>query len=119
MERKSSLALRLLGTEGGSMSSWTRFVVGTSVALLLAASPALACSLCGSARNAQTLRQDFEQAKAVLFGTVTNKAAAGGKGGLGVTELQISRVLKTHPALGERKVVEVSRYLPVVDPRDP
>jgi hypothetical protein len=90
--------------------------VGTAVlALLLCAPPALPCSLCGSSVRSQTLSQDAAYAKLVLFGTLANaKVTADG----GVTDLQIEKVIKSDPFLGDKKVVKLPRYV-TVDPKTP
>jgi hypothetical protein len=93
-------------------------VPGLLGALLISNSPALACSLClPNAQASLSLRQDFAQAKLVLYGTVTNPRLAPGAGS-GTIDLQIERVLKDNPALANRKVVTISKYVPV-DPRNP
>jgi hypothetical protein len=86
-------------------------------------SPAPACILCtkmvGGAPQ-PTLRQDLEQAKLVVYGTIANpRFAAQGPPGTGTTELHIVRVFKDDTRLNLPKVIELPRYLPVPDPRDP
>jgi hypothetical protein len=79
--------------------------------------PAVACSLCGG-QQAQTLRQKAqgEAAKVIVFGAIANPRQTGGAF---TTDLQIQAVLKTHPLLGSRKLLELARYLPVSDPKNP
>jgi hypothetical protein len=82
-------------------------------------SPALACALCGNAaQNRQTLRQDLEQAKLVVCGNVANPRFVGKAGG-GITEFHVTRVLKEEPGLTTPKSIELPRYIPVPDPRQP
>lgn len=90
-------------------------LVGT---LLVAGSPALACSLCsGSPQTTLSMRQEMAQAKLVLYGTLANpRLNPGGTGG--TTDLQIERVLKNDPFLGNKKVIELPRYVPV-DAKNP
>jgi hypothetical protein len=91
----------------------------TLSALLIAPHPVGACSLCGGLSQL-TLRQEMNQAKMVLYGTLANPRASTDPARLGgTTELHILRVLKDDPIRGGRTVVELGRYLPVLDPRDP
>src|SRR5262249_57063826 len=92
------------------------------VAVQLAASaPVLACSLCSGLANRQTLRQEAAQSKLVLYGTLSNPrlnppgAVAAGDG---LTDLQIDQVVKRDPFLGQKKKVELPRYVPV-HPKEP
>jgi hypothetical protein len=89
---------------------------------LLAPCPVLACSLCGSALTQSTLRQEWQQATVVLYGTLANprfNLTPGAAPGSGTTDLHLLQQLKPHPIVGDRKVVPIDRYLPVVDPKDP
>jgi hypothetical protein len=83
-----------------------------------------ACSLCdASYRTQATLRQELDDAKVVLFGTIANPKFTKGPGfqaGSGITEFNVARVLKNEPARsGLDKPLEIARYLPVLDPKDP
>jgi hypothetical protein len=80
---------------------------------------ALACSLCaGNPQTTPTLRQDAAQARLILYGTMANpQLGAGGDGG--TTDLNIVNVVKSDPFLGDKKKVELPRYVPVTDPKDP
>jgi hypothetical protein len=81
---------------------------------------ALACSLCSGQQSA-TLRQDAAQARLVLYGTLLNPRLNAGADALtagGTTDLRIERVLKADPFLGDKKVIELPRYVPV-DPKNP
>jgi hypothetical protein len=90
-------------------------VLGIVGAILLAA-PALACSLC-SANLQQTLtfRQEAAQARLILFGTLENPRLVGNGGS---TDLRIEAILKNDKFLGDAKVVEIPRYMPV-NAKDP
>ncbi len=90
--------------------------------LFLLPIPVVACSLCGAARTQTTLRQDWQQAAVVLYGTLSNPqfnrnpTAAPGSG---TTDLIIHERLKSHPLVENRKVITIDRYLPIIDPKDP
>jgi hypothetical protein len=93
-----------------------------AVLLLLLPAPVLACSLCGSAASQSTLRQEWQQSAVVLYGTLSNPRFNNNPGaapGSGTTDLNILDKLKSHPLVGDRKVVQLDRYLPVLDPKDP
>src|SRR5262245_40688546 len=84
--------------------------------------PAPACSLCGGMASKQTFRREMEEAKVVLYGTLANPRfdnSPGAAPGSGLTDLLVARVLKSDPAVGEVKSLTLSRYLPVLDPKDP
>lgn len=82
--------------------------------------PAPACSLCGSLRDQQTLRQEMEQAQLVLYGTIANpRFAKNGAPGAGTTDFNVLGEIKPHPQLGKQKRIELPRYLPVIDPKNP
>jgi hypothetical protein len=89
----------------------------TVTALVLAASPVSACSLCASLMDQKTFREDAALSKILLFGTLANPKLATGGGG--TTEFNITATLKSDPALGDKKMLELPRYLPVSDPKDP
>src|ERR1700693_3010830 len=113
------------------MTSWSRFVpvsprlqiaLAALVGLLAGPSPAPACLLCsgGSPQQAQTFRLYAARAKMVLYGTLANPRLTGSNdlSDTGVTDFSIERVLKSDPYLGDKKVIELPRYVPV-DPRNP
>jgi hypothetical protein len=85
--------------------------------------PAPACSLCDSSLRAQnTFREDMAQAKIVLYGTIANpqfNKKPGAPPGSGTTEFHVLRPLKDDPARAGRKQMELSKYLPVPDPKNP
>jgi hypothetical protein len=97
--------------------SWTKLAIMAA----LFGHPALApaCSLCsGNPQTTPTLRQDAAQARLILYGTMANpQLGAGGDGG--TTDLNIVNVVKSDPFLGDKKKVELPRYVPVTDPKDP
>jgi hypothetical protein len=98
-----------------------RTVVALSaVALLAAGLAARACSLCnGNLQQAPTFRQEAASpsARLVLVGTIQSPRLNGD--GTGTSELHVEAVLRSDPALKDRKVVLLKRYLPVSDPRKP
>jgi hypothetical protein len=88
-------------------------------ALLGIPCPAAACILCGgNPQTTPTLRQDAAQARLILYGTMANPRLGAG-GDSGTTDLHIVSVVKSDPFLGDKKVVELPRYVPVTDPKDP
>jgi len=89
-----------------------------AVAALLAAPPcpAPACSLCGNAlQQTPTLRQEAAQpsARLILYGPIDNPR------GSTTTTLTIEAVLRPDPILAGRKELDLGRYLPVSDPKNP
>lgn len=84
--------------------------------VLLLTPPALPCNLCYNLGNVATLRQDYAQTKLVLYGTLANPKPNGAGGG--TVDLAIESVLKSDPFIGDKKTVQLSRYVPV-DPKDP
>ncbi|HVS38023.1 MAG TPA: hypothetical protein VMS17_20855 [Gemmataceae bacterium] len=78
--------------------------------------PAPACSLCGGLlQQAPTWRQEAVQASArlILFGTLVNPRSSTN------TELAIDAVLRPDPALNGKKLIDLGRYLPISDPKNP
>jgi hypothetical protein len=81
---------------------------------------ALGCSLCdASLRNQNTFRQEFDEAKIVLYGSLLNPKLTKLSTGTGTTEFHIEKVVKNDPALGGRKMLELQQYIPVLDPKNP
>lgn len=82
-----------------------------------------ACSLCDAALKSQTtLRQEFETANLVLYGTIGNaqwSKKPGSAPGSGSTDLHVLKTLKYDKAFGNRTDLEIPRYLPIVDPKNP
>jgi len=90
--------------------------------LLVGQSPAKTCIYCNGMVSPfkQTLAQDLKQAKLVIVGTVANpRPSAQGPPGSGTTDFHIARVIKDEAHLGGQKVIELPRFIPVPDPRDP
>jgi hypothetical protein len=94
------------------------WIVVCGTALLLAA-PARPCSLCYIQVQTATYRQDATQSKLILFGAITDSRVIPGEAGKGVSNFQIKTVLKSDPWLGKKAAVEIPRYVPVSDPKDP
>jgi hypothetical protein len=102
------------------MPRWT-LVAFPALALLLAVPrTAPSCSLCNpDLRQAPTFREEAANpaARMVLAGTVRNPRL--GPGGTGVTDFHITHVLRPDPFLGDKKVLELPRYLAGSDPKNP
>ena len=76
--------------------------------------PAAACTFCGGGLTTrQTLREHFKRANYVAHGKLANPRFDP-EGGSGSTELHVGKVLKPDPAVGDRAVVVLPRYLPVI-----
>jgi hypothetical protein len=85
--------------------------------LLIVPDAAPACSLCGAAlRQQPTFRQEaaLETARVILIGTAENPQFNNR-----TTDLRITDVLRSDPALKDKKVITVKQYLPVSDPKNP
>jgi hypothetical protein len=93
------------------MCRWSWAALAGFAALLAAVGPAPACNLCNpNAQQAQSFRQEAEQARLILYGTLENPRLVGDNG---TTDLRIEAVLKNDPFLGNAKVVQLPRYVPV------
>jgi hypothetical protein len=90
------------------------------LALLLCADrPAAACTFCGGGpASRQTLREHFRQAKYVAHGKLKNPKFDPNGGG-GTTEFHVEKVLKADPAIGNRAVLILPKYLPVIGDTPP
>jgi len=69
-----------------------------------------------------TLRQEMEQTKVVLYGTLANPQfhrKPGAAPGSGTTEFHVLRAIVDDPARGGRTMLEINNYLPVPDPANP
>src|SRR5262249_50879698 len=79
--------------------------------------------LCDSSLRARnTLREELEQAKVVLYGTIANpqfNKKPGAPPGSGTTEFHLQRAVLDDPVRGNKSTFEVAKYLPVPDPADP
>jgi hypothetical protein len=83
-------------------------------ALFASAVRADACTFCGeSVRTKPTLRMQFAQAKAVVYGTLKNPRFDP-KTDAGFTDLHAAAVLKDDPARGNQTVLVIPAYLPVI-----
>jgi hypothetical protein len=91
-------------------------LVAACVALGSAALPALACGFAESTTVA-TLWQHCADGKIIFLGKI--EASKGGPDGAGTTDIAVLEVLKTNPALGDRKTIRIDRYVPVPDPKNP
>ena len=101
------------------MSRWMIFPLLPLALLLIVSDTAESCSLCGAAlRQAPTFRQEaaLESARIILIGTAENPKLEGTSGH---TDLRITDVLRSDPALKDKKVIAVQRYLQVNDPKNP
>lgn len=88
------------------------------LALILFASPALACTLCGvNIQATPTLRKTLGQSKLVLYGTLKNPKLNAATN-TGTVDLDIESVLKNDPFVTGKKIVTLNRYVPV-DPKNP
>lgn len=87
--------------------------------LALTPSPAPSCSLCANVQQAQTLRQEAAQpsARIILFGSLANPRLNSNGGG--TTELHIQTILRDDPFLTNKKKIELARYVPVSDAKNP
>lgn len=82
--------------------------------LLALAAHADACTFCGpNVRSRPTLRMQYAQSKAVLYGTLKNPRFDP-KTDDGFTDLHVSTVLKDDKARGAQKVLTLRSYLPVI-----
>jgi hypothetical protein len=102
------------------MSNWKvavglLFTVGLLIALPC---PAPSCSLCSNLQ-APTIREEAAQsgARLILVGTLSDPRLKAD--GSGLTDLNITDVIRKDEWLAGRKVVELPRYLPVSDAKDP
>src|SRR5262245_20923152 len=90
-----------------------------SILLLGLPCPALPCSLCGNIRQSPTLRIDTAQAQAVVYGPLANPRLTADTDGSGITDLHVEAIIKPDAAVAGKKVIQLARYLPVSDPKDP
>jgi len=95
-----------------------RFGKLTLIFLLLLAGRAPACGPFLRVPAGPTLRQEFAQARIVLFGTLEN-ARLPAADTTGSVDLKIERVLKDDPFLAGKQIVAIDRYIPIPDPKAP
>jgi hypothetical protein len=86
------------------------------VLLLAAPCPVQAIPFC-MAPPSLTWREEAAGASMILYGTLCN-AQANQDGG-GTTDLVLASVLKTHPILGDQKVLQLPRYIPIDNAKEP
>ncbi len=99
-----------------------RKILAFTLLLLLAPSPAPACSLCGNLSRAVSLLHEFEQADEILYGRIANpklEVKPGGLAGSGTTEFHIEKAVKHNPLQPRGQMILLSRYLPILDAKDP
>src|ERR1700722_15716957 len=95
-----------------------RFVpLALLIVVFLLPSPAPACSLCVGAARRVSLTQEFADASAVVYGHLAN-ATFDSKTGGGTVEFHFDNILKDDPAFPKQKMILLSRYLPILDPKD-
>src|SRR5262245_11834695 len=86
--------------------------IGCAVLALVAVlPPALPCSICGSIGDQKTFRQDAGDSKLILFGTLDKSTP--NAGGTGSTEFTLAKAIKSDPILGDKKTLEIPRYIPI------
>ena len=91
-----------------------RWIVCALATIAVVIPPAAACTFCGGGLTTrQTLREHFKRANYVAHGKLANPRFDPDGGG-GTTELRIGKVLKPDAAIGNRAVVVLPRYLPVI-----
>ena len=98
------------------MSRWMLVIPSVLGLLAVVPCPAPACSLCGGAlQYSPTLRQEAAQptARMILFGPIENPR------GTTTTELTIETVLRSDPVIAGKKQLDLRRYQPISDPKDP
>jgi hypothetical protein len=99
------------------MLRWMILPLALAGLLLSIPGDAPACSLCGLAlRQAPTFRQEaaLETARVIIVGAAQNPQPSSG-----TTDLRITEVFRSDPALKDKKVITVKQYLPVSDPKNP
>ncbi len=97
------------------MWRWSLLLWAGLVALAPTGAPA--CSLCGSnIQNALTFRQEagLSTARLILYGTIRKSDLT-----KGTSEFHIESVLRSDPFLGDKKILELPRAVPVLDAKDP
>jgi hypothetical protein len=89
--------------------------------VMLVAAPALPCSFCNpDLKQTATFRQDAAQAKFIVYGVVTRSTFQSTPGGGGGTsQVEIKATVKPDDFLKGKSVLDVPRYVPVTDPKDP
>src|SRR5688500_5550000 len=97
--------------------------VAAGMSLLFLLSPfTSACTLCNmGTAPPMTFGQEWQRAKIVVFGSAVNPRMNGPDAppGSGTTDFVIQQIFKTDPFLNEKRVIQLERYIPVVDPKQP
>src|SRR5262245_57271194 len=76
-----------------------------------------ACSLCVGTFKRVSLAQEYEQAQVVVWGHIANPKLDI-QSGKGTTEFHFDKIVKDDPAFPRQKMVLLSRYLPILDPKE-
>ncbi len=94
---------------------WLAAPFALLVAVALVPTPARSCVLCGGVTQAPTFRQEaaLPYSRLIVLGTLHNPDKNSTS-----TELHVTGVLRSDPALGDKKVIPLSRYQPS-DPKNP
>jgi hypothetical protein len=97
-----------------------RRVVFALLSLSSLISAAHACSLCELSGKRHSLGGELDRSEFAIVGTIANpRFVTDGRPGAGVTEFRIEKAFKNHPDLGKAKTIELPRYLPVLDAKNP
>src|SRR5262245_43095557 len=95
------------------MCRWSLAVV----TILVVFTPSRACSLCQKdILNSLTFRQEaaLKEAKIILLGSVEKSDLTSG-----MSKIRILNVVRSDPFLKDAKSIELPKYLPITDPKDP
>ena len=88
--------------------------------MLVCLPPAPACSLCGNGfQQSPTFREEAAQAQArmILYGSLRKSVQQ--RDGTYLTPLDIKEVIRNDSALAGKKAIELPRFLPVTDEKNP
>ena len=101
-----------------------RLLTGLTLLGLLSVLPSSspACSFCPTPLTRESLGQEVDRAHLIIYAYAANpklNLQEGAAPGSGTTDFHIERVVKDHPLLGDKKVLTLERYVPVLDPKDP
>jgi hypothetical protein len=89
----------------------------TVLSIALAASPVAACGFVESAGKLPTLREEAVACKVLVYGRLANPTV--GPDGKATTELVVTQVLKSDPAIAGKLTLRLPTYLEVPDPANP
>src|SRR6516162_9910816 len=90
---------------------------GLLVVLVVAPAESRACSLCQKdLLNSLTFRQEaaLKEAKIILLGSVEKSDLTSG-----TSKIRILSVVRSDPFLKDDKSIELPKYIPIADPKDP